>query len=187
MTMKLPMLLAASALLAVPMAAQALTYSFNASLKGANEVPPNASTGTGLASLSYDDMGTVGMGDDVFSFTLSASGMTGPAPAGHIHLGAAGVIGPPIVSLSGSPLSFVYLTAAAYTLVGSLGPVPAPAGFLAALMASGTYVNLHTGAFGGGEIRGQLVPVGVVPEPSTYALMLAGIGMMGMLARRRRG
>jgi len=27
----------------------------------------------------------------------------------------------------------------------------------------------------------------VVPEPSTYALMLAGIGMMGMLARRRRG
>lgn len=186
MTMKLPTLLAVSALLAAPLAAQAVTYQFNASLKGANEVPANASPGSGLASLSYDDMGTVGLGDDVFSFTSSASGMTGSATLGHIHLGAAGFTGPPIVALSGSP-SFFFFTAPAITMVGNLGPVPAPAGFLSALMASGTYVNLHTVAFSSGEIRGQLLPVGVVPEPSTYALMLAGIGMMGMLARRRRG
>ena len=184
--MKLPMLLAVSALLAVPMAAQAVTYQFNASLKGTNEVPPNASLGTGLASLAYDDMGTIALGDDVFSFTLSASGMTGAAGAGHIHLGVAGVVGPPIVPLSGNP-SFIFITGPTFTLVGSLGPVPAPSVFLSALMASGTYVNLHTAAFPGGEIRGQLLPVTVVPEPSTYALMLAGIGMMGMLARRRRG
>ena len=30
------------------------------------------------------------------------------------------------------------------------------------------------------------VGVGVVPEPQTYALMLAGLGMVGFLARRRR-
>ena len=30
------------------------------------------------------------------------------------------------------------------------------------------------------------IGVGVVPEPQTYALMLAGLGMVGFLARRRR-
>ena len=31
------------------------------------------------------------------------------------------------------------------------------------------------------------VTVGVVPEPETYALMLAGLGLVGWMARRRRG
>lgn len=29
-------------------------------------------------------------------------------------------------------------------------------------------------------------PVGVVPEPETNALMLAGLGLIGFLARRRQ-
>lgn len=29
--------------------------------------------------------------------------------------------------------------------------------------------------------------VGVIPEPQTYALMLAGLGLVGWMARRRRG
>lgn len=33
---------------------------------------------------------------------------------------------------------------------------------------------------------GQLTPVGVVPEPQTYALMLAGLGILGVVARRRK-
>jgi hypothetical protein len=57
---------------------------------------------------------------------------------------------------------------------------------LAALQGHLTYVNVHTATFPGGEIRGQLLQVTVVPEPGTYALMLAGLGLVGFAIRRRR-
>jgi hypothetical protein len=35
--------------------------------------------------------------------------------------------------------------------------------------------------------HGQLVGVGtVVPEPETYAMLLAGLGLLGFIARRRK-
>ena len=34
--------------------------------------------------------------------------------------------------------------------------------------------------------RGSITDVGVVPEPETYALMLAGLGLLGFVARRRK-
>ena len=42
------------------------------------------------------------------------------------------------------------------------------------------YINIHSSTFGGGEIRGQILPV---PEPST--LLLLGVGTLGLLGRRR--
>jgi hypothetical protein len=45
------------------------------------------------------------------------------------------------------------------------------------------YVNIHTpGTYGGGEIRGFLAPI---PEPETYALMLAGLAAVAWAARKR--
>lgn len=37
-----------------------------------------------------------------------------------------------------------------------------------------------------GSIRFTPESVGVIPEPQTYALMLAGLGLVGLAARRRR-
>ena len=51
------------------------------------------------------------------------------------------------------------------------------------LNAGQAYLNIHTSEFGGGEIRGFLAPI---PEPETYALMLAGLGLVGWVASRRR-
>lgn len=34
---------------------------------------------------------------------------------------------------------------------------------------------------------GQVVAIGIVPEPETYALMLAGLMLVGFIARRKKG
>jgi CHRD domain/PEP-CTERM motif len=43
------------------------------------------------------------------------------------------------------------------------------------ILAGLSYINFHTTQFGGGEIRGQILPV---PEPSSFALL--GIGLLAV-------
>ncbi|WP_431287038.1 CHRD domain-containing protein [Roseateles chitinivorans] len=52
------------------------------------------------------------------------------------------------------------------------------------LAGGNAYLNVHSTFAPGGEIRGFLV-ASAVPEPSTYALMIAGVMTVGGLARRR--
>jgi hypothetical protein len=112
--------------------------SFNATLNGTSEVPPNNTTmATGTATLSYNKT------TKIFALYVTYSGLT--PTDGHIHVGAVGVDGPvvfPLTSLT-SPISFTSpaLTAAQET----------------DLLTNLYYVNLHTTAFPGGEIRGQLI------------------------------
>jgi hypothetical protein len=186
-------LLALAALSALPLAAQATVYQFNATLNAAQEVSASASTATGVATLSYDDMGTVSLADDSYNFTMSVFGLSGGAIPGtaasayHIHgPAAAGVNGPVRVSLDAAP--FVSLNAGSTLLVGGNGVAPSSFGAMSmkdALMGSLAYVNVHTAANQAGAVRGQLLLVSVVPEPSSYALLLAGLGVVGFVARRR--
>ncbi len=55
-------------------------------------------------------------------------------------------------------------------------------------VGSGTYDLRITGTINadGGQYGGELGTVPSVPEPTGWALMLAGLGAMGMLARRRK-
>ena len=118
-------------------------------LNGANEVPANASTGTGGeigAGITFNDVTkvltvNVGWGAANGFTNLSAS-----VTAAHIHLAAPGVNGPVIIPL---------------TVVGSTINVTTPplsATNEAALFAGNLYVNVHTATYPGGEIRGQLIP-----------------------------
>jgi 23S rRNA (cytidine1920-2'-O)/16S rRNA (cytidine1409-2'-O)-methyltransferase len=54
---------------------------------------------------------------------------------------------------------------------------------LSNILEGRSYINFHTTQFAGGEIRGNISPI---PEPETYALMLAGLGAMSLVARKRR-
>jgi hypothetical protein len=52
------------------------------------------------------------------------------------------------------------------------------------LLANLAYINFHTTQYPGGEIRGQILVS--TPEPSTYALLATGLGLVGALGLRRR-
>jgi hypothetical protein len=51
------------------------------------------------------------------------------------------------------------------------------------VLVSGNLVSDTSGAFGGAVMMSPTAPV---PEPETYGMMLAGLGVLGFLARRRK-
>ncbi|MDI6049998.1 CHRD domain-containing protein [Flavobacterium sp. XS2P24] len=114
---------------------------FKAVLSGIREVPANASTATGDATLTFNNT--------TKTFTITVTHSIAAPTAGHIHKGAVGVNGSPVFPFTTltSPISYtsIALTAAEE----------------ADLRAELYYVNIHSAAFPGGEIRGQLFKEGI--------------------------
>lgn len=149
-----------AALLPAAVLGQATTSRYEARLSGANEVPPVTTTATGTFTATLDEAaGTL-------TWTLSVPAITN-ATAAHIHAGAAGANGGIVLPLfaapTGAPASTVNVsgTARAADLSGSLAGNFA--GLVTALKAGTLYVNVHTSANGGGEIRAQVAGVTAVP------------------------
>jgi CHRD domain len=115
---------------------------YTATLSGSSEVPPveTAASGSATVTLNGMDMTLVG----------TYEGLSGPAQAAHIHgpaaEGANADVVIPLTLTEGS-------TAGSGTLAGTATLTEAQ---LADLQAGLYYVNVHTEANGGGEIRGQL-------------------------------
>ncbi len=87
-------------------------------------------------------------------FSVEWSGLSGHVVAAHIHPGVAGVNGPPVVGFHGNPFGPTF-----GSTDGPLeGCVDAAADLIKDIRQNpeAYYVNLHTAAFPGGEIRGQL-------------------------------
>ena len=113
--------------------------SYKVALKSASEVPPNTSGGSGTADVTYDTQ------TKQLKWKVSYSGLSGPATAAHFHGPAepgknAGVM-IPIQNIATSPAE------------GSATLTDAQP---ADLMGGRLYVNVHTAANPGGEIRGQV-------------------------------
>ncbi|HEX5357774.1 MAG TPA: FxDxF family PEP-CTERM protein [Aquabacterium sp.] len=73
---------------------------------------------------------------------------------------------------------------------GTISPTPIRASFGFKNLAAGDYtITLlgHAEGKAGGSYYGDLGVTGAVPEPESMALALAGLGVIGMLARRRKG
>ncbi|MFI4923519.1 MAG: CHRD domain-containing protein [Vicinamibacteria bacterium] len=121
------------ALASLPALAQTIT------LSGASEVPPVSSPAAGSGTVTVKDDGSV-------TAKVTVTGMT--APAAHIHMAAAGANGPVIVPFTKTGDN---------TFEAAAGAKMTPEQ-LAAYKAGNTYVNVHSAANPGGEVRAQLKP-----------------------------
>jgi hypothetical protein len=110
---------------------------FRATLNGANEVPPNTSTGTGDATLTFNE------NTNTFTIVVNYGGVD--AIGGHIHKGStteAGGVVFPFDQLT-SPINYT--------------SPPLDSAQRADLFDEMYYVNIHSAAYPAGEIRGQLL------------------------------
>ena len=132
--------LALSALVAANSAAVAETIAYKAVLNAQNEVPANDSKGTGTAEVTYDTT------SKTLTWTINFDGLSGPATMAHFHGPAsAGANAGVVIMIGTNPTSPAKGTA---TLTDAQA---------ADLQGGRWYVNVHTNANRGGEIRGQVV------------------------------
>jgi hypothetical protein len=115
---------------------------FMAHLSGNQEVPANASTGQGSATFVVNARG------NVLAYRLFASGL-GVISAAHIHQGLVGTNGGVLVGLYSGVGTFDGNTP--FTNNVSLNTAT-----LLDMLGGRTYANIHTAAFPGGELRGQI-------------------------------
>lgn len=119
----------------------AVDPAFKATLSGANERPtPNTSTATGSSTLVFNT------DTKIFTVSTTYTGLTGAATAGHIHKGDVSVSGPVLFGFTAVAVSPIVYTSAALDATQE-----------ADLRAGLLYVNIHSAANPGGEIRGQLI------------------------------
>lgn len=126
--------------------AQDKPLSFKVPLSGGKEVSPVQTPATGMADITYEPA------TRAVTWVINYSGLSGPATMAHFHLGPPTVNGPVMLWLSkqGSP--------AENPIKGQATLTPEQS---QQFLAGDWYINVHTQANPGGEIRGQVVP----PKP----------------------
>lgn len=124
---------------AAPMVANANLVTLSATLNSANEVPPVAGKGTGMVDAVFNK------DTRVLRFKVTYTGLTGPATMAHFHGPAASTANAPVVAPWPMPVTS--------PMEGSVTLTPTQVGDL---LAGFWYANIHTAAFPGGEIRGQM-------------------------------
>ncbi len=161
--MKRPVLLFLLLSVSFAVGANAQTSTFTAVLLGANEAPaPFDPKAAGFAVVTIDPAaGTA-------AFWLTAPNLSANPIAAHIHEGPAGVAAPVVIPLNApftSGFSSGTTTGVRSDVINRLLANP-----------SGFYANIHTTQYGGGAIRGQLMPApgtmigSCLPDQTTLCL-----------------
>jgi len=136
--------------------AQAQTVNFTAALHGGNEVPGVLTGAVGTGTVS------VNLATQVVTYRIDVYNLPVGATASHFHVGAQGVAGPVVVNFTvpaGISNDFAISgTASATDLVPRAAQgINSWEDFMQALMLGNVYMNVHSTANPGGEIRGQVV------------------------------
>lgn len=177
----------AAATLAMPASAAITVF--------ASPLSPEVSgaTGAGMVSVTYDSVLRT------LAISTQWAGLTGTTTVAHIHccVASPGTVGVAVTpgTLPGFPTgvsngsyavtldlsqtatyTVPFRTAAGGTTTG------AEAALIQGMLDGRAYFNVHSTAFPGGEIRDFLA---AVPEPQTWALLIAGFGVIGSAMRRR--
>jgi CHRD domain-containing protein len=126
-------------LAAIAVAGPARAETFKVTLDGKSEVPATTSAGTGTADVDYDPA------TKKLSWKLTYSGLTGPATAAHFH--------GPAEPGKNAGVAVAIPNATSSPAEGSATLTDAQA---ADFEAGKYYINVHTAANPGGEIRGQV-------------------------------
>jgi hypothetical protein len=179
---------------------QAAPITLSGLLSGANEVPNTGSPGTGVATVTLDPLTHLLIVDTVFSNLLSvtSAGLPSGTTAAHIHCcvvppGNAGVA-TTVPTFAGFPLGVTsgtyhqtldLLSTSSYNpafITANGGTVAsADTALEAGLLNGRTYLNIHTTAFPGGEVRAFLMP-----EPATGLLSLTALAGLWLIRRKNR-
>jgi hypothetical protein len=184
----------AATLSAASVSSQASMFTFATILSPANEVPPAASSGTGAATVTINDV------TNMLTVNVAFSGLTTGTTASHIHCcvppGQNAIVATTLPFFPGFPIgvtqgaysmTFDMLMSSSYNpafIAANGGTVAsAEAALFAGMEAGDAYLNIHTTMFPGGEIRG-LLPA--VPLPATLPLFATGLGALGLLGWRRK-
>ena len=133
--------LVAAVFIAGSSSANAATIHLRAWLSGAQEVPPVATSATGLAIVTYDTL------SGQLTWNVSYTPLTSPINGAHFH-------GPTPAGVDANVT--VPMAHGASPITGSATINATQA---AQLLSGQWYINLHSVNFGGGEIRGQVVVV----------------------------
>lgn len=129
--------------LLAPVAAVAADEIFSADMSSSGEVPPTKSAGHGTVKASLD------LQTRELSYTVSWSGLTGPAIMAHFHGPApAGANAGVTLPLGNDPTDPI------------TGRATLTEDQVQALESGQWYANIHTAKNKGGEIRGQMVKGG---------------------------
>ena len=123
----------------VAFAGPAFADKMKATLDGASEVPPTTTAGKGTADIDYDPA------TKKLSWKVTYTGLSGPATAAHFH--------GPAESGKNAGVAIAIPNATSSPVEGSATLTDAQA---ADLTSGKYYINIHTAANPGGEIRGQV-------------------------------
>ena len=120
---------------------------YTAELRPTNEVPPAASSNAyGAAFVTFDPINAT------LAWEVNTSGIANPTLS-HIHRGGVGVNGPVIINFATSAAQIPNGRTSGTQSIASLSQTDQTN---LANSSSGFYVNVHSSAFPGGEVRGQL-------------------------------